>query len=272
MTSRRRASSKGTGPTSFCLPCELDPRFLLAMTDAQDLPIAEVYIDESSHTAHRYLVLGGIIAEIGDARVASESIARARLPELPQRAMKWGKVSKAKLPAYIRVVDTFFEQPKTMTLDFHCLVVDTTKQKHKLYNQGSREVGFNKEVYQLAMKFGRHYRALFHIYPDRRTTNQSTEDLRLMLNRGIKKHQGDTRDWPFRRVQFREPEDSQLLQLADVFSGAIAWHLNGHPTMPNASPAKTQLGNYILQKAGITDVTRDTAMKGKFTIWHRQLK
>ena len=133
------------------------------MTDSQDLPIGEVYIDESSHTAHRYLVLGGIIAEIGDARAASESIARARLPELPQRTMKWGKVSKAKLPAYIRVVNTFFEQPKTMTLDFHCLVVDTTKQKHNIYNLGSREIGFNKEIYQLAMKFGRNYRPLFHI-------------------------------------------------------------------------------------------------------------
>ncbi len=93
-----------------------------------------------------------------------------------------------------------------------------------------------------------------------------------MLNRGIKIHYGDTRDWPFRRLQFREPEDSQLLQLADVFSGAIAWHMNGHNAQPNASAAKTELGNYILKKAGIADVTKGTARHGKFTIWHRQLR
>ena len=242
------------------------------MTNHQEPPIAEVYIDESSHTNHRYLVLGGIIAGIKDARIASDAIADARLPELPFRTLKWVKVSRSKLPAYMRAVDTFFDMQKEMTLDFHSLVVDTTQQDHARYNQGSQEIGFNKEMYQLTMKFGRLYAALFHIYPDRRTTNQSTEDLRLMLNRGIKKHHGDTRDWPFRRLQFREPEDCQLLQLADVFSGAIAWHLNGHYARPDASPAKTSLGNHILQKAGIVDVTRSTAMSGKFTIWHRRLR
>ncbi len=241
------------------------------MTTSEDPPFAEVYIDESSHTNHRYLVLGGIIAEIGDARTAADAILLARQPELPKGIMKWGKVSRAKLPAYKRAVDTFFELQQNMTLDFHSLVVDTTKQNHARYNQGSREVGFNKEVYQLAMKFGRLYRALLHIYPDRRTTNQPTEDLRLMLNRGIKK-KGDTRDWPFRRVQFREPEDSQLLQLADVFSGAIAWRLNGHHLSGKASPAKIALATHILQKAGIADVSRSTARIGSFTIWHRRLK
>lgn len=241
------------------------------MAEPEDLPFVEVFIDESSQTNHRYLVMGGIVAEISDSNIASEEIAQARLPELPNRTMKWTKVSRTKLRAYIRAVDTFFALQKRMTLDFHSLVIDTTKLDHGRYNQGSREVGFNKEVYQLAMKFGRLYRSLLHIYPDRRTTNQSTEDLRLMLNRGIRK-KGDKRDWPFRRVQFREPEDSQLLQLADVFSGSIAWRLNGHHLSENASPAKTELATYILGKAGIADVDRSTAATGRFTIWHRRLK
>ena len=279
---RRTVSSSGPWPSppskgivfdSFPLSCICDSRLLLLMMDSHKLPVAEVYIDESSHTAHRYLVLGGIIAEISNARRASYAIGQSRLPELPSGVMKWTKVSRAKLPAYTRVINKFFEMQDGMLLDFHSLVVDTTKQNHTLYNKGSQEIGFNKEVYQLAMKFGRLYkRMLFHIYPDRRSTNQSTEDLRFMLNRGIKKHYGDTRDWPFRRLQFREPEDSQLLQLADVFSGSIAWHMNGHSAQPDASAAKTELGNYILEKAGIADVTRDTAMRGKFTIWHRQLR
>lgn len=236
-----------------------------------DLPIAEVYIDETSQNNHRYLVLGGIIAEIADSRMASDEILKSRLPELPNGIMKWGKVSRAKLPAYIRAVDKFFEMQPGQTLDFHSLVVDTTKQRHHIYNQNNRDIGFNKELYQLSMKFGRLYNALLHIYPDRRTTAQTTEDLRVILNRGITK-KGDKRDWPFRRVQFREPEDSQLLQLADVFSGAIAWALNGHGNAPNASPAKTLLSAYILSKAQITNPFRDTAIRGNFTIWHRQLK
>ena len=88
------------------------------MADTEKLPLAEVYIDESSQTNHRYLVLGGVIAETSDVQVASESIAQARLPELPSGTMKWGKVSRSKLAAYIRVVDRFFELGDTMTLDF----------------------------------------------------------------------------------------------------------------------------------------------------------
>lgn len=243
------------------------------MTDSPPLEIAEVFIDESSHTNHRYLVLGGIITELTDARHATDQIEKARLPELPKGIMKWTKVSRAKLPAYTRAVDIFFELHAKDTVHFHSLVVDTHKQNHKRYNQGSQDIGFNKEVYQLALKFGRTYKdSLFHVYPDRRTTGQSTDDLRLMLNRGVKKSYNDTRDWPFRRLQFREPEDSQLLQLADVFSGAIAWALNGHAQRPDASPAKTTLSEYILRKANIPTPFKDTPRRHTFTIWHRQLR
>ncbi|HZD41428.1 MAG TPA: DUF3800 domain-containing protein [Terriglobales bacterium] len=242
------------------------------MSTPSNLPFAEVYIDESSHTNHRYLVLGGIIAEINDSAIASAAITKARLPELPSGTLKWIKVSRAKLAAYKRAVDRIYELQQQMTLDFHSVVVDTTRQKHRVYNKGSADIGFNKEVYQLAMKFGRLYSCLFHIYPDRRTTSQKPEDLRVMLNRGIAKHHNDTRDWPFRRLQFREPESSQLLQLVDVFAGALAWALNGHAGRPNSSAAKTELSRYILQKWNIADPFRDTRMRGQFTIWHRQLR
>jgi Protein of unknown function (DUF3800) len=240
----------------------------MSSTPQNELSFADVYIDESSQTNHRYLVLGGIITLTADVAKINDVILKARLPELPAGIMKWTKVSRSKLAAYKRVVDRFFEIP---ILDFHSLVVDSTKQKHRIYNQGSSEIGFNKELYQLAMKFGRLYNHLFHIYPDRRTTNQRTEDLRLMLNRGIRKN-GDQRDWPFRRLQFREPDDSQVLQLSDVLTGAVAFFHNGHGRLPGASPTKIELSEYIFEKAKITHPYFDTAVRGKFTIWHRQLR
>jgi len=234
-------------------------------------PLADVYIDESSQTGHRYLVLGGIIVPTADLAVACDPITAARLPELPRSTLKWGRVSTRKLDAYRRCVDAFFNLQGNMTLDYHALVVDTTQLNHALYNQGSREIGFNKEIYQLAMKFGRLYGALFHIYPDRRETDQDPADLRLMLNRGIKA-KGDTRDWPYRRVQFREPEDCVLLQMTDVLTGAIAYRHNRHHEEPDASPAKIALSAHIMERAGIVDVFSDTATAGRFTLWHRQLR
>jgi len=67
-------------------------------------------------------------------------------------------------------------------LHFHSLFVDTTKQNHKKFNQGDSEIGFNKEVYQLANKVGRMYDAYyFHLYPDYRDTKSFPEELRLIL-------------------------------------------------------------------------------------------
>jgi hypothetical protein len=169
--------------------------------------IIEAYIDESSQNKHRFLVLGVVIFRMTSAQKFNDLIATARLPELPQGEAKWTKVSKAKLAAYKRLVDVLFDNPEE--IHFHSLFVDTTQQDHKSYNEGDEEIGFNKEVYQLANK---------------------------------------------------------------IITGAIAFQLNGHDKAENANPAKIELAKYIMQRAGIADVTKGTARTGKFTIWPRQLK
>jgi hypothetical protein len=239
----------------------------MAILPPAPIPIAEVYIDESSQQ-HQYLVLGAIVLPIDNRPRYLKRLWQARVPDLPRDEMKWTKASRFKLDAYKRVVDSFFDMPES-TIDFHSIVIDTSKQKHAIFNQGDRDIGFNKEIYQLAMKCGRLYRNIFHVYPDYRTTNQKPEELRLILNRGMQK-KSDKRDWPYRRLQFRDSKKTELLQLADICAGAIAYRLNGHHLANNASPAKLALCSHILQRAGIKDVTRSTLTRGKFTIWHRQ--
>ena len=233
--------------------------------------IAEIYIDESSQNNHRYLVLGGIVTMLTNSTLLSEALMNARPPELQREGeAKWVKVSKSKLAAYKRIVDVLFKNPGA--IHFHCLVVDTTLVDHNRFNAGSREIGFNKEIYQLAMKFARLYRSdLLHVYPDRRETTQSPGDLRVILNRGCLKG-GDLRDWPFRRCQFRDSKTTQPLQLVDILVGAVAFHLNGHDEKVCASPAKIDLASYILRCAGIQDPFKDTSRADEFTIWHRRLR
>jgi hypothetical protein len=231
--------------------------------------IAEIYIDESSQTNHRYLVLGGVGMKLTNEAQLRSLITAARLPELPEGEAKWTKVSKGKLAAYKRIVDVFFKNIESV--HFHSLVVDTTLLDHQRFNAGSREIGFNKEIYQLAMKFARLYDYLFHVYPDYRETILKPEDLRVILNRGCLK-KGDTRDWPFRRCQFRDSKDTPWLQLADILIGGIAYRLNGHDKASNASPSKSELSSYILSCAGVQDPFKSTAAAANFTIWHRRLR
>jgi uncharacterized protein DUF3800 len=234
--------------------------------------IAEIYVDESSQTQNRYLVLGGLIIEHLARPRLEAAIQSLRLPELPRDEMKWAKVSRTKLQAYIRVVEGFWGHADIRGAHFHSAVIDTHRVDHGVFNLGSPDIGFNKEVYQLVTKFARVYRPhLFHVYLDRRNTNQSPDDLRLILNRGRAKN-GDLRDWPYRRCHFKDSADCLPLQLVDIFIGAIAYHLNGHINQAGASPAKTALAKRVFQLAGIGNCTVNTAIAAKFTIWHRQLR
>lgn len=234
--------------------------------------ILDIYIDESSQTKNRYLLLGGIIIPQVAVDAATGRLHQARLPELPHGEMKWGKVSKAKLAAYTRLIDTFFDAPEFDNSHFHCLVVDTHGIDNLKYNSGSREIGFNKEIYQLATKFAKLYPVgLFHLYPDFRETSQKPEDLRNILNHGRHKNR-DGRDWPFRRCQFRDSSAVPLLQLVDILLGAVAYGKNEHYKQPHPSVPKLTLGRHIMRRAGIRDLSVDTAKAGKFTIWHRKLR
>jgi len=235
--------------------------------------ISDVFLDESSQNNHRYLVIGGLILHKSFSEPFDAAFEKTRLPELPSGEIKWTKVSASKLAAYKRLVNLFFNASGAYPpLEFHSLVVEAARLNHNRYNEGSREIGFNKEIYQLCTKFRRMYPGrLFHIYPDHRSTNSKTEELRLILNRGSMK-EGDLREWPFRRVQFRQSKKVPALQLVDLLLGALAFRINGHHLKQNASPAKTELSAHILRNARIKDPTRDTSRQGKFTIWHRQLR
>lgn len=237
---------------------------------AQPEDIREVYLDESSQTKHRYLVLGAVAIKFVHTEKITDLLLKARLPELPHGEAKWTKVSRSKLQAYKRFVDVFFDNNDD--IQFHSLFVDTSLLNHKKFNSGDSEIGFNKEIYQLSNKIRQLYPAsYFHIYPDYRDTKSSTEELRLILNRGAAKN-GDKRDWPIRRCQFRDSKSVQLLQLADVLIGSLAFRLNGHSEAPDASEAKIELATHIMTRARIVDVSKGTARSAKFSVWPRQLR
>lgn len=244
----------------------------MARQPASPQQLVDIYIDESSQTQNRYLVLGAVVIDTAYLPQFEASFARLRLPELPRNELKWGKVSRTKLPAYLRIVDGFWTDKWLNEAHFHGVVVDTHQRDHVRYNQGDADIGFNKELYQLANKCSRLYgNRLFHLYLDERNTSQTPDDLRLILNRGCKKR-GDQRDWPFRRCHFRDSKTCVSLQLADIFIGAIAYHLNGHIHAAGASPPKCDLANSLCRLAGITDPFRDTKRAAKFTLWHRRLE
>lgn len=244
----------------------------------------EVYIDESSQTKHRYMVLGGLCVPLSHSAAFDADIIAHRDGTIPitrpdgtPRIIKWEKVNAYNLKAYLRVIDAYFSFPMRYNLPIgkelqtHCLAVDTATKTLKSTGDGDVEIGFAKELYFLcAPVIGKRLRqALFHLYPDRRNTKQSLIVARDIMNAGARKY-GDKRNWPFRELTFQDPENKQALQVVDIIIGAIAFKLNGHYDKPEAKKAKKELCDYILKRARITDPFKTTGLHLKqISIMHR---
>jgi hypothetical protein len=94
-----------------------------------------------------------------------------------------------------------------------------------------------------------------------------------MLSRGLRK-EGDKRDHPFRRVQFRESSDHHALQVSDILIGAVAYRLNRHYDRPNASADKKLLCDYVLSKTGFDKFIGPSTFRekpyGQSHLWFRK--
>jgi hypothetical protein len=246
----------------------------------------QVYIDESSQTKHRYLVMGGLCVPLAYSAIFEADIITHRDQTVPltkpdgsPKLMKWEKAKGHNLAAYKRVVDAYFTFPKrhklpiAKPLDTHCIAVDTSKKTLKDTGDGDVEIGFSKEFYFLCVPtIGNRFkkaRGLFHIYPDRRTTNQSLSTVREIMNAGARKY-NNRLDWPYRALKFEDPENKQALQVVDIMIGAIAYRLNGHYEKPDANRAKRELCEHVLRWAKITNPFVDTPWyRPRLTILHR---
>ena len=162
----------------------------------------EIYLDETSQTGHRFLIIGGIVIPQQFSEQFEQDILEARRPRLAAerpgsaelREMGWKKVSNGDFEAYRRVVDAYFNfagnrmKSGDGTVEFHCSVVNTQVRGRAFSGQRGK-VGFSKEVFFHCMTVARyHKKKLFHVYLDARETGKPI-DLRLrnMLCRRLKR-------------------------------------------------------------------------------------
>ena len=234
-----------------------------------------VYIDESSQTQWRYLVLGGLVVPFSHAELLETDLRAARettnipltKPDGTPRVMKWEKVNAYDFAAYKTIVDTAFNfrrlriKSSLKDMSLQCVIVDTSKKSLRTTGDGDIEVGFNKEFWFLCTVslLKRYRKELFLIYPDRRHTNRPLWEARNIMNWGAYKYK-DRRKYPFRRVRFADPEQSLALQVVDIFIGALAYRLNGHYDKPNAKAAKRELCDYIFKLCRIYNVFHTTRL------------
>jgi Protein of unknown function (DUF3800) len=250
--------------------------------------IDEVYIDETSWTNHRFLIVGGIRIPSILSHQFEADIIKARVPKLALRfdsemqlnEMGWADVSKGDFEHYKKVIDAYFSFGKRYvksasdSVQFYCSVVDTAVRGRK-YTGKKGQLGFNREIYFHCMTIARRRRAkLFHVYADERNTDMTMDQMRTILCRGLRK-EFPLRPKAFRRVKFRKSHEMQALQISDLLIGAVAYRLNGHFDKPGGHD-KNSLCEYILRKGDFWRFISKTGFKekpfGAFQVWFRRHK
>jgi hypothetical protein len=191
---------------------------------------------------------------------------RAKHPKLGE--FKWIYVTgKTPLTAYGDLVDLFFHSPAAQYLSFNCIVVRRADDPSDRMKKLGKDVGFYKTYFTLLR-----YRLAGdnHVRLDHRSSPRAhpEADVARCLN-AIAKRDG----LAFKVLSCAAPcsKSEDLLQLADVLCGAVAWAWNGKPSTCGAKPALHQHICNHLKWATLEN--RETALAAvKFNVWRYRPK
>lgn len=209
----------------------------------------DFYCDESSQNAHRFLVLGALAILKERTEDLQKKLLAVRKRHNHYREMGWTCVNDYKYEAYSEWLDVFASFANRRIVRMTALVLDTRMPTNQRWNTDDPDLGFNKLIYQLLLhRIGKKYaigRRPIYGYLDSRKTVHRPDDLRRMLNGGLRKQFGFESN-PFRRIVFIDSKLSDLIQLVDILIGGIAYDRNQHGSVPGARAAKIELSSKIL--------------------------
>lgn len=182
-----------------------------------------IYCDESCHLKNDkipVMVLGCVWAINNKVREISQRVREIKTKHnMPSHfEIKWTKISKAKTAFYVDMADYFFDND-----DLHfrgVLIPDKGKLNHKAFEQ-THDSWYYKMLF-LLLEPVIEPQNKYRIYLDIKDTK--SEQKRRLLEDVLKNSRYDSTGQIIERVQQISSRESELLQLADLFSGAVGYH------------------------------------------------
>ena len=203
------------------------------------------YCDESCHLqkdGKRFMVLGYIAAPLHKIEQMKGELKSLRVKYKNTLEVKWTYLNEWNYPFYAKLVDWFF---KKGGIRFRAIIVDKSR-----YIADKCDHDYNKFYYLM------YYQLLFHTLD---LSSYRTEKLKDILN---------VRMEIIEKIQHVRSHELDLLQLCDLFIGAIAYNLN---QTEKASEAKVR----FIEKLKIrtrTDLESTTSKRiSKFNLFRIQI-
>ncbi|BCZ49280.1 hypothetical protein psyc5s11_53470 [Clostridium gelidum] len=226
-----------------------------------------IYCDESCHlemtennkNEQKIMAIGGITCDAEKVKEINEKIRLIKKNYGINRAeIKWTKVSEPKLEFYKNIIDLFFEEDN---LKFRVIIKDKREIYYTQYNHD--DIYYIMYFYLLREMISINQEN--SIYIDKKDTRggQRVQKLKEYLC-----HQKMDFDLKLiNKIQIVTSSDCELMQLTDIFIGAITYANRLDDHRENTSNTKIELVNYIRLKTGLTLLNTVPISYSKFNIF-----
>jgi len=227
--------------------------------------VVNAYFDESriDNPDSNHMVCGGVFVERQYVKQIRKDIRNILIDNDFHAEMKWVKTDSRKIDAYKKVVDYFFDLP-AYKASFNCIVVDKREIALEKYHNGDLELAFYKFIYQLLkkrIKPDTKYYLVFDFKPTK--VKERLSNLGSYLDSFLYVEHANSS--VIKHIQGYPSDENILLQVADLFSGAVAYSFNEETS--NKRP-KRILANYIASKIGREDLKfRSLPNEKKFNVF-----
>lgn len=215
-----------------------------------DDKIIDIFCDESCHLKNKEFtvtVLGAIYCEKENKRNIYEEIRKIKRKHHigMNSEIKWTKVCKSKIDFYKELTEFFFNN---RLLSFRSIVISNKdKINNEKYNDGDPNLLYYKMYYLLLngiIDIKNEYRIFLDIETAKQT--KKLEKLQEVLCNNKYDFMQDKIDgiWQI------DSKSSELVQLADFFSGALAFYHRGSYDKEDSSAAKKEIIDIISDNIG----------------------
>lgn len=205
----------------------------------------EIYCDESCWEAlynkesHSYAVIGGIWIPASERQNIKDVLSSLKAKYGLYGELKWKHVTPKSLDLYKDVINVFFANEH---IRFRAICIKAADVNNEKFNNGSGELGFYKFYFQLIhhwMIMGNSYQ-VFVDYKTNGYPHRVNELGKILRN---------TSTADLSQIQALPSDESLLIQLSDILSGAVASVFN---TPEPKSEAKRELRELIEKQLGHT--------------------
>jgi hypothetical protein len=232
------------------------------------MTVYNIYCDESCHLekdGFPVMCIGYTKVDNNIYEAYKEELKKIKTKHKVHAEIKWVSVSTSRLEFYKEVINFFFGNYIT----FRCILVKyKNKLDHSQFNQGDHNNFYYKLIFHLLHAAVNPPHSHYRVYLDIKDTRgkERLEKIHTILGNTYKQQS------PFIYFQHIRSHENLLMQLTDLFIGAITYKNRKEHEKVNANPAKVALINYIEQKSGYLLDEGTEPWESKFNIFDHQPK